>query len=165
MRYPTAEEVAQINVDVLGGDFLRDPGLLASAVGRPQAGFGGTEAYETLWLKTAALFESIVLNHAFLDGNKRTAVVAAIHMLNWNGYDLAAEQCEVVDLALDVVEATLNLQATSVPKPSPGQASSVSRSVMRAGEFSRQAGLVDLSRSRDSTLRPPPAEPLCTDLR
>jgi death on curing protein len=110
MRYPTAEEVARINFDLTGGDLLRDPGLLASAVGRPQAGFGGTEAYETLWLKTAALFESIALNHAFLDGNKRTAVVAVIHMLNLNGYDLAAEQCQVVDLALDVVGGTLTLQ-------------------------------------------------------
>lgn len=110
MRYPTAEEVARINFDLTGDNLLRDPGLLASAVGRPQAGFGGQEAYETLWLKTAALFESIALNHAFLDGNKRTAVVAAIHMLNLNGYDLAAQQCEVVDLALDVVEGTLTLQ-------------------------------------------------------
>ncbi len=51
MRYPTAEEVARINVDLTGDTLLRDPGLLASAVGRPQAGFEGTEAYETLWLK------------------------------------------------------------------------------------------------------------------
>jgi death on curing protein len=110
MRYPTAEEVARINLSETGKDLLRDPGLLASAVGRPQAGFGGQEAYETLWLKTAALFESLILNHAFLDGNKRTAVLAAIHMLHWNGYDLVAEQCEIVDLALDVIEGTFTLQ-------------------------------------------------------
>lgn len=109
MMYPTAEEVARINAGLTGDGLLRDPGLLASAVGRPQAGFGGAEAYETLWLKTAALFESVARNHAFLDGNKRTAVVAAIHMLNLNGYDLIAEQCEVVDLALDTVEGTLSL--------------------------------------------------------
>src|SRR6266566_1410370 len=110
MRYPTAEEVARINVDLTGDTLLRDPGLLASAVGRPQAGFEGTEAYETLWLKTAALFDSVARNHAFLDGNKRTAVVAAIHMLNLTGYDLTAGQCEVVDLALDTVEGSLTLQ-------------------------------------------------------
>jgi death on curing protein len=110
MRYPTAEEVARINLNLTGDDLIRDPGLLASAVGRSQAGFGGTEAYETLWLKTAALFESLALNHAFIDGNKRTAVVAAIHMLNLNGYDLVAEQCEIVNLALDVVEGQLDVQ-------------------------------------------------------
>lgn len=109
MRYPTAEEVAQINFDLTGDMLVRDTGLLASAVGRPQAGFGGQEAYETLWLKTAALFESLILNHAFLDGNKRTAVVAAIHMLNWNGYDLIAGQDEVLNLALDVAEGLLSL--------------------------------------------------------
>jgi len=85
-------------------------GLLASAVGRPQAGFGGVEAYESLWLKVAALLESVARNHAFLDGNKRTAIIAAIHMLNLNGYDLVAEQCEIVDLALDTVEGALTLQ-------------------------------------------------------
>lgn len=48
--------------------------------------------------------ESICLNHAFVQGNKRTAVIAAIHMLNWNGYDLVAEQAELVDVTLNVVE-------------------------------------------------------------
>lgn len=48
--------------------------------------------------------ESICLNHAFMQGNKRTAVVAVIHFLNWNGYDLQAEQMELVDVTLDVVE-------------------------------------------------------------
>lgn len=48
--------------------------------------------------------ESICLNHAFIQGNKRTAVVAVIHMLNWNGYDLRAGQMELVDMTLDVVE-------------------------------------------------------------
>ena len=50
-----------------------------------------------------------MLNHAFLDGNKRTAVVAAIHMLNWNGYDLNAAQEDVIDLAIGIVERTMDL--------------------------------------------------------
>ena len=48
--------------------------------------------------------ESISLNHAFKDGNKRTEFVAAIHMLYWNGYDLLAGQMEVVDAVMNVVE-------------------------------------------------------------
>jgi hypothetical protein len=40
MRYPTAEEVAQVNYELTGDWLVRDPGLLASAVGRPQASFG-----------------------------------------------------------------------------------------------------------------------------
>jgi death on curing protein len=77
---------------------------LASAVGRPQLVVFGTDAYPTLSDKVAALMESICLNHAFVQGNKRTAAIAAVHMLNWNGYDLVAEQAELVDATLNVVE-------------------------------------------------------------
>jgi death on curing protein len=110
MRYPTVEEVAEINREIAGEYSLLDAGLLASAVGRPSQVVFGEEAYETLFEKVAALFESLVRNHAFLIGNKRTAVVAAIHMLNWNGYDLTAEQYEIVDIAVDVARHDADLQ-------------------------------------------------------
>jgi death-on-curing protein len=109
MRYLTTEEVVQINADVAGEGLLRDAGLLASAIGRPGQVVFGQEAYETLFVKVAALFESLALNHACVDGNKRTAVVAAIHMLNWNGYDLAASQDEIVDIAMDVVRHKIDV--------------------------------------------------------
>jgi death on curing protein len=110
MRYPTVEEVAAINVSFVGEGMLLDAGLLASAVGRPQQTAFGEEAYPSLFEKVAALFESLALNHAFLDGNKRTAVVAAIHMLNWNGYDLDAWQDDVVGIAIGTVEKTMDLR-------------------------------------------------------
>src|SRR5260370_2675335 len=109
MRYPTVEEVAEINASFVGDGMLRDPGLLASAVGRPAQTVFGEEAYGSLFEKVAALFESVALNHAFLDGNKRTAVVAAIHMLNWNGYDLDACQDDVIHIAMGAVEKTWDL--------------------------------------------------------
>lgn len=102
MRYLTVEEVAQINADLTEASLLRDAGLLASAVGRPEQTVFGEEAYASVFAKVAALFESLACNHAFVEGNKRTAVVAAIHMLNWNGYDLEAAQEEVITLAMDV---------------------------------------------------------------
>ena len=105
MWYVTFEEVLRINENILGTTpEVRDIGLLASAVGRPQLVVFGTDPYPTLSAKAAALMESICLNHAFIQGNKRTAVIAAIHMLNWNGYDLVAEQAELVDVTLNVVE-------------------------------------------------------------
>ena len=105
MWYVTFEEVLRINENILGTTpEVRDIGLLASAVGRPQLVVFGTDPYPTLSDKAAALMESICLNHAFIQGNKRTAVIAAIHMLNWNGYDLVAEQAELVDVTLSVVE-------------------------------------------------------------
>lgn len=110
MRYLTAEEVAEINASFPQGCVIRDAGLLASAVGRPAQSVFGADAYESLWLKVAAMFESLARNHCFLHANKRTAVVAAIHMLNWNGYDLVADQCDIVNLALDCVEGLIDIQ-------------------------------------------------------
>ena len=109
MRYPTVEEVAQINADLTGAVLLRDAGLLASAVGRPSQTAFGADAYPDLYTKIAALFESLACNHAFVDGNKRTAVVAAIHMLNWNGFDLIASDTDVVDVAVAVARHQLDL--------------------------------------------------------
>ena len=110
MRYVTIEEVARINHDILGtGSVIRDAGLLASAVGRPALVVFGEDPYPTLSHKAAALMESLCLNHAFVQGNKRTAVIAVMHMLNWNGYDLRAEQMELVDITLDVVEHRIDL--------------------------------------------------------
>jgi death-on-curing protein len=60
---------------------LRDAGLLASAVGRPALVVFGEDPYPTLSHKAAALMESLCLNHAFVQRNKRTAVIAVIHML------------------------------------------------------------------------------------
>lgn len=109
MRYLTAGEVVQINRDLTGADLLRDAGLLASAVGRPSQTVFGEDPYPDLYTKVAALFESLVLNHAFTDGNKRTAVVAAIAMLNWNGLDLIASDGDVVYIAIAVTEHEIDV--------------------------------------------------------
>ena len=109
MRYLTVEEVAQINSDLTEASLLRDAGLLASAVGRPAQTVFGNDAYPDLYTKVAALFESLACNHAFVDGNKRTAVVAASHMLYWTGLDLIASDTEVVEVAISVTEHNMDL--------------------------------------------------------
>ena len=69
MWYVTFEEVLRINENILGTTpEVRDIGLLASAVGRPQLVVFGTDPYPTLSDKAAALMESICLNHAFIQG-------------------------------------------------------------------------------------------------
>lgn len=122
MRYLTVEEVAQINADLTKADLLRDAGLLASAVGRPAQTAFGADAYPDLHTKVAALFESLVCYHAFVDGNKRTAVVAALQMLWRNGLDFIADDSHVINVALDVAEHEIDLpklaeffRANSVP--------------------------------------------------
>jgi death on curing protein len=71
---------------------LRDESLLESAVYRPQVTFGGKELYPDLFSKVAALGYSLIQNHPFADGNKRTGFEAMRLMLRLNGFDLRATQ-------------------------------------------------------------------------
>ena len=64
---------------------IRDVGLLGSAVARPQATVFGEDAYPDLWLKAAALLQSIVNNHALIDGNNRLGWLATAVFLELNG--------------------------------------------------------------------------------
>lgn len=90
-------------IDASGGlHGLRDLGLLESAVARPQAGFGDQELYPTIFLKTGALVHSLLRNHPFVDGNKRTSMFAAMTFLELNGYRFKAGQKEVVRYALKI---------------------------------------------------------------
>jgi death-on-curing family protein len=77
----------------------RDQGLLESALGRPFQSAFGSDAYATLFEKSAALFQSLVTNHAFANGNKRTAVVALDHFLAANSHWLVADDQAMYDLA------------------------------------------------------------------
>lgn len=60
---------------------MRDIGLLQSAIARPQATFEGRDLYGDIFAKAAALMHSLVQNHPFLDGNKRTAIGAVVIFL------------------------------------------------------------------------------------
>lgn len=85
--YLTIGEVLQIHHQLIenygGAHGLRDKGLLESAVFRPQIGY-----YNSIAEEAAALMESLVNNHPFLDDNKRIAFAAAHTFLLVNGYDL-----------------------------------------------------------------------------
>lgn len=110
MRYLTAEEVLQIDSRVLGGRHaLRDRGLLESAVARPLATALGVDAYPDLASKAAALLHSLVLNHAFVDGNKRTAVLATVVFADLNGYVIRWDQREALSFVLRLADHQVNL--------------------------------------------------------
>ncbi len=82
---------------------LRAPGLLESAVHRPRARMFGTPAYEDPYEQAAALLHAIATNHPLVDGNKRTAWLAAATFLAVNGIDLADTDQELAyDLVIDV---------------------------------------------------------------
>lgn len=64
---------------------IRDIGLLGSAVARPQTAVFGQDAYPDIWSKAAALLQSILNNHALIDGNKRLGWLATAVFLEING--------------------------------------------------------------------------------
>ena len=74
VEYPTVADVQAIHDDELeisgGSPGIRDHGALTSAVMRPRQTFGGDELYPDVPTKAAALFESLICNHPFVDGNK-----------------------------------------------------------------------------------------------
>jgi len=114
MRYLEPEEVLLIHERILdkfgGAGGLRDGGLLDSAVNRPRAAFGGRNLYPDIFAKAAALGHSLVLNHPFVDGNKRTAWEAMHTLVEENGYSLRAEQDEIVELMLRIEDKNLGVE-------------------------------------------------------
>lgn len=77
-----------------GSKGIRDQGSLESAINRPFATFDNIELYPTPVEKAAAILESILINHPFVDGNKRTAYVLMKLILFENGLDIFADQEE-----------------------------------------------------------------------
>lgn len=114
MKYLSAKDVLLLHnmaVDVSGGSHgLRDLGLLESAVARPQSSFGGKDLYPDIFLKAAALIHSLLRNHPFVDGNKRTSMFSAMTFLELNGYSFDARQKEVVNFALKVENEKLSVE-------------------------------------------------------
>lgn len=94
--------------DAVGGDaVVRDHGLLASALARPQTTVFGEDAYPELHTKAAALLHSLARNHALVDGDKRLAWLATYVFLDLNGQPSEASTDEVVDLVLAVAAGEL----------------------------------------------------------
>lgn len=89
-----------------GGTGLRDPGQLESALFRPQTGY-----YADLIAEAAALWESLAQNHAFVDGNKRTAFAAMYVFLDINGFDVTATPQNAFDFIVGCYETrTMNFE-------------------------------------------------------
>jgi death-on-curing protein len=117
VRFLTFEEIVAIHHDQIrrygGSRGVRDMDLLISAVSRPQVSFGGEDLYPDLFTKAAALTHSIIMNHAFLDGNKRTGVTACARFLFINGFALKVSREELVRIALNIEAKKWNLTKVS----------------------------------------------------
>lgn len=115
MFYLTATEVQYINEEVLAQDgqqsLLMDEGKLESSIMRPQmaANYEGAD----LARQTALLVSGIALAHAFVDGNKRTALLAGRMFLRLNGYTLEREQLEFANAILALVNRSESLEVAT----------------------------------------------------
>src|SRR5699024_11011418 len=112
MRYLTIEEVEALHTRLIdqsgGSQGLRDRGGLESAIGGPKATFGGKDLYPSLVEKSAALTFTLVKNHPFIDGNKRTGHAAMEVFLLLNGYEIQADVDEQERLFLDLAAGNVN---------------------------------------------------------
>lgn len=97
-----------------GGSFgVRDLGLVESAVARPQSTFGGKYLYVSVFDKAAALLQSLLKNHPFVDGNKRTALTSAGLFLKKNDYKLINSHKQEVEFAVKVDNGNLTVEQIS----------------------------------------------------
>ncbi len=113
MDYLTAEQVLFIHARITsetGGEYgVRSLGLLLSAVARPQATYNGQDLYSDIFSKAAALLESLLGNHPFIDGNKRAAITAAGLFLRLNGYRLKASNPQLEEFTLNCAQHLVSL--------------------------------------------------------
>ncbi|MEK6753186.1 MAG: type II toxin-antitoxin system death-on-curing family toxin [Chloroflexota bacterium] len=86
---------------------IRDFGALESAIAQPYMTFGGNELYPSLAEKAAALGFSLIQNHPFIDGNKRTGHAVMTIFLTMNGYKIKASIDEQVEIILSVASGNL----------------------------------------------------------
>jgi death-on-curing protein len=103
--------IHKILIDNFGGSHgIRDLSALESALVHPYQTFDGKELYETTLQKAAALLESILINHVFIDGNKRTGyTLLRLYLLN-NNIDIKATQDEKYNFIIAVASGQLHLK-------------------------------------------------------
>ena len=101
----------QLSIEKYGGAIgIRDEGMLSSAIERPFASFGGEDLYKTPFEKAAAILESIIKNHPFVDGNKRTGFISCAALLLREGYELIASENIAYDFVIKVASSHLEFE-------------------------------------------------------
>jgi len=97
-----------------GGAGLRDRGALEAAVARPAMTFGGEDLYPDLPSKAGALMHSLVMNHPYVDGNKRVGAHAAILFLRLNGYQPRFSSADLEEITMAVARGEVDAEALAI---------------------------------------------------
>ena len=104
MLFLTLDDIIESHlnqIDTYGGSHgIRDIGLLESAIAQPEASFGGQYLHADIFEMAAAYLYHLVMDHPFVDGNKRVGLEAALIFLEINNENLKASDQELVDLVL-----------------------------------------------------------------
>ena len=106
MIFLTVEQVIDFHTEIInelgGAHGIREMGLLISAIEMPKASMFGEFLHPTIYDMAAAYLYHIVCNHAFIDGNKRSGVVAALTFLEVNNITLKYDEHELEELVVQV---------------------------------------------------------------
>jgi len=114
LKYLSTPQVLAIHDQMVkrfgGSHGARDLGLIESAIERPSSTFDGKDLYPDIFTKAAALMHSLLKNHAFIDGNKRTAYSSCGVFLKLNGYKLLNMHNASLEFAMNVENNSLELE-------------------------------------------------------
>ncbi len=94
-----------------GGSGIRDLNALKAAINRPYATFEEKDLYKTPFEKSAAILESILINHPFIDGNKRTGYTLMRLMLLSERLDIVATQKDKYEFVMQIAKGELKIEA------------------------------------------------------
>ncbi len=101
---------SQLVMETGGCDGIRDEALLESALHAPFQGFGNTEIYPSILQKASRLCYGLVMNHPFIDGNKRIGAHVMLVFLELNGIELTYTQEELADKILMLAAGKLSFE-------------------------------------------------------
>jgi death-on-curing protein len=105
------ERLHRILIDRFGGVYgIRDSVALESAIARPFQTFDGRELYPSVIQKVASMIESILINHPFIDGNKRTGYTLLRLFLIRNRIDINASQDNKYEFVIDIASGILKFE-------------------------------------------------------
>lgn len=106
MRFLVLDEILHLHARVLvrfgGSGGVRDVGRLEAVIACQHQAVFGVEVYGTLFEKAAAMVRGLVADHPFVDGNKRTAMLVGLVLVESNGWKFVAQKGEIEDYAVYV---------------------------------------------------------------
>jgi death on curing protein len=118
VEYLSLEQVLALHETQLqefgGASGLRDEGALDAAINRPAMTFGGEDLYPDVGAKAGALLHSLVMNHPFVDGNKRVGAHAAVLFALLNGNEPAFTSEELVEVTLATARGEMSAEALAI---------------------------------------------------